>query len=241
TSYTYNNLNEVLSSTSPMGETTRRTYDARGNLLTVVDPLGNTTTNTYGNPSHPGDLTSTTDPDGRVTTFTYDEDGDQTSTTVKPNAGTSDTTRSVFDADGEKVCEASPNAAATGVTCPAPGDPHVASTTSWAFDEAGRVSSKTDANGGVTHYEYDADGNVTSTTDPNGATIAKTYDADDRVTSIEADPSASSKSISTDAYDIAPAASGCPATATYCNSTTDPDGATTIEAFDDEGHEVQRI
>ncbi|MGE5700815.1 MAG: IPT/TIG domain-containing protein [Arthrospira platensis] len=241
TSYTYNALNEALSTTSPLGKTTRRTYDAHGNLLTVVDPLGNTTTNHYDDPSHTGDLTSTADPDGRTTAFAYDTAGDRISTTVTPAGGTSDTTRSVFDTDGEKVCEASANATATGISCPAPGGAHVASTTSWTLDEAGRVATKIDANGGSTRYEYDADGNVVGTVDPDGAIVAKKYDADGRVSSVETDPSPSSKSISTNAYDITPGSSGCPATATYCDSTTNPDGATTIEVFDSQGDQVERI
>jgi RHS repeat-associated protein len=241
TTYTYNSLNEVLDTTSPLGRTTHRTYDTRGNLLTVVDPLGNTTTNHYDDASHPGDLTSTSDPDGRVTTFTYDAAGDQVSATVAPSSGLSDTTRSVFDADGEKVCEASPDATSAGVSCPAAGGSQVAPTTTWTFDAAGRVSAKKAPNGGTTHNEYDADGNLLSTTDPTGSTVSKTYDADGRVTSAESDANAKSKSISTNAYGISPGTSGCPTSAAYCDSTTNPAGATTIEAFDRQGHEAQRI
>jgi RHS repeat-associated protein len=240
-SSTYNALGEVLTSTAPSGALTRNSYDARGNLLAVTDPLGKTSTSAYADPNHPGDVTSTTDGDGRVTRLTYDAYGDVASTTVTPSAGVSDTTTSVYDADGERTCEVSPDATAAGVSCPAAGGAHVAKTTSWTFDAAGRTTSETEPGGGTTSYAFDPDDNPTSTTDPDGTVSTTSYDADDRPVSSETDASSTSKSITTSAYDIAPGSAGCPATATYCDTTTDANGGVTVAAFDDQGGQIERI
>ena len=53
---------------------------------------------------------------------------------------------------------------------------------SYAYDEAGRMSSKTDAAGLTTRYEYDADGNKTKETAPDGSSVSMVYDADGNLT-----------------------------------------------------------
>ena len=44
---TYDDANNMLTETDPLGHTTTYTYDGDGNVLTTTDPLGNVTTNTY--------------------------------------------------------------------------------------------------------------------------------------------------------------------------------------------------
>ena len=50
------------------------------------------------------------------------------------------------------------------------------------YDAAGRLTSLTDANGGVTSFTYDSAGNLASLTDPVGNTTTWTYDAQNRMT-----------------------------------------------------------
>ena len=49
------------------------------------------------------------------------------------------------------------------------------------FDSAGRVTTVTDANGGVTSFTYDSSGNLTSLTDPDGNTTTWTYNGQDQL------------------------------------------------------------
>lgn len=143
TSYSYNNFNEVTSKTTPAGERTTLNYDGAGNLTTVTDPTGKTTTYTHADTSHPGDTTSVTDPDGRTKTLTYDGPGNVATGSVAPTAGATNTTKTVYDADSEKVCETSPNATAAGVSCPAAGGARTANTTTWTYDPDGQVTAIT--------------------------------------------------------------------------------------------------
>ena len=78
TSYTYDDANELTTTTQADGTTINRTYDADGNLASQTDGAGHTTTYTYD----PLDrLASTTDPLNRTTTYSYDGAGNRTSVT----------------------------------------------------------------------------------------------------------------------------------------------------------------
>ena len=149
---------------------------------TNMVPLIATTTNTYGD-SHAGDVTQVTDPAGHVTNSTYDSYGDVATTTTNPSSGVTDETEYVYDADGEKICEASPSAVANGINCPSAGSARVAGTTTWNYNSDGDVLTETDPLGNVTTTAYDNDGNVIATIDPLGNVTRKVYDADSRVVS----------------------------------------------------------
>jgi len=196
---------------------TTQTYDANGNLLTSTGPVGNTTTYHYDDPNHPGDVTSITDPDGHVTTFTYDSFGNKASSTISPLAGVADTTRSVYDADNELVCQVSAIETTAGVNCPAAGGNRVAKTTTTTFDPDGEVLTVTDPNGHTTTYGYDSNGNRTAITDPAGHTTTYTYDLLNRLTGTTSPDGATS----TTAYDAAGNVA----------STTDGNGHTTTNAY----------
>jgi RHS repeat-associated protein len=232
TTYTYNALEELTSTQTPLNETSHETYDPDGNLLTATDALGHTTTYAYTD-GYPGDVTSVSDPDGRVTSFGYDGDGDVVSKSVSPSSGVSDTTMYVFDVDGEQVCEASADATAIGVVCPAVGSARVADTTSTVFDADGEASSVTDPDGHTTSYQYDRDGNRVQVTAPSGNVTTTVYDADSRVVSTTAGANGSAPSTTTDAYDLVPGSGACQAIsgATYCTSTTNPNGGVTVDYF----------
>jgi|tagenome__1003787_1003787.scaffolds.fasta_scaffold20988994_6 RHS repeat-associated protein len=182
TTRTYDDVGDVLSVTLPSGKVTRYAYDSHGNLTAVTDPAGNSSRYSYGSAAHPGDVTSTTDRDGRVTTFTYDAAGNLASASATPSSGITNTVHYTYDADGERVCEASAVASAGGITCPASGGAAVARTTSSGYDALGRLTSVVDANGHRTAYVYDGNGNLASVTDANGHRTGYSYDADDELT-----------------------------------------------------------
>jgi RHS repeat-associated protein len=178
TVYTYNDLDEVTSQTVAPGETTRYGYDTDGNLLAVTDALDEITTYRYD--GRPGDITSVSGASGQVTRYTYSPAGDITAVTVVPRPGQADTIAYTYDKDGELVCEASADATADGVSCPAVGARRVASTTTISYSRAGEVISETDPDGHTTTYAYDADGDQISVTDAAGGVTHYAYDPDGR-------------------------------------------------------------
>lgn len=243
TTYSYNSVNEIVTKTSPLGETTSYNYDGNGNLLTVTDPLGNTTTYAYGDTSHPGDITSVTDPDGNVISYTYDSAGDVASVSVSPATGVTDTTTYAYDADGERTCEASPNATNAKVSCPPASGPAVADTTATTYNADGEITSVIDPDGHTTSYVYDADGNQTQVTDPAGNVTSYTYDADNEPTKItRPDGSAVSSSYGADG-NLTSQTDAAGDTTHYAYdalngvvSTTDPLGRTTSYGYDTDGN-----
>ena len=136
TTYTYNNLGEVLTTETPELETTTNTYDSDGNLLSKNNPDHGVMTYGYQD-GHQGDLTSVTDPDGDVTSYTYDSYGDVASDSVSPSSGVQDTAEYSYNADGEEVCQVSPNAVMQHVVCPAAGSQRAANTTTNVYDRWG--------------------------------------------------------------------------------------------------------
>jgi RHS repeat-associated protein len=241
TAITYNPLGEPLTHTTALGETTTNVYDGNGNLVSTTDPAGGQTIYTYGDTSHPGDVTSTTDPDGRVARMTYDIYGDLASKSVSPASGQANTTGYTYDADGEVVCEALPNATAAGVTCPAAGGARVPNTITTSYDAAGQRSSVTDSNGHTTSYSYDRDGNTTSVVDPSGNVVSTTYDADNRLTGKTLGSGTPAAATTSYSYDLAPGSNACPSGGgvVYCTSRKDPNGQATIDAFDGQDNRLQ--
>jgi RHS repeat-associated protein len=241
TTYSYNALQEVLTTTDPLGNVTTNTYDANGNLLTTTDPLGNVTSYSYGD-GHPGDVTAVTQPDGQVTTVTYDTDGDVASRSVSPSAGVSDTTSYVYDTDGELACQASADAAASGIQCPSAGSAWVAGTTATSYDADGEVTSVTDPDGNSTSYLYDADGNRVEVTDPSGNITDSTYDPDNRLLSTTTGVNGASPATTSHGYDLPPGTGACPslAGATYCTTTTNPNGGVTVDAYNAANELIQQ-
>ena len=242
----YNALNEPLLATDPKGITTQDSYDANGNLTQkVVTGVGGspieTTSDTVcgsGCPSgyQVGDLEQMTDPAGFVTNYTYDAYGDQASVATHPSSNETDTTTYVYDGLSRHVCQASPDATALGVACPAPGQPAVADTTTWTYDADNEVTSQTDPNGNTTSYAYDANGNRTDVTDPVGKVTHTVFDADNRSASVTTGYGSGSDSATRSGYDVKPSSSGSCSSAvnfvTYCNTQTDADGAVTVSYYD---------
>lgn len=233
--YTYNGLDEPLTMSEPNGAQVSWTYDAAGNVQSATatgaggSPTENTTL-TYGD-SEPGDVTQVADGADHQTNYTYDIYGDVASVTTHPSTNVNDTTANVFDVLGRLVCQASPDATANGVQCPAAGGQRVADTSTWAYNSDNEVVTATDADGNTTHYAYDGEGNVTQVTDALGNIAKIAYDGDSRVTSVTngvGTPQAAQTSYS---YDIAPGSGGCSSSvagAAYCVAITDPGGQSSV-------------
>jgi RHS repeat-associated protein len=159
-----------------------------------------------------------------ATSFTVTSPTSITALSPAGSSGTVDVTVSVqglgvtsdsYNTLGQRYCEVSPNANASGVSCPSFGSSRVADTSTWAYDFDGNVSTAFDANGNETQYAYDADGNRTQVTDPLTNVTTTAYDADDRVSSVT--NTTASQTIASYTYDVVPGT--CPANptgTTYC-------------------------
>jgi RHS repeat-associated protein len=240
TTYSYNNLNEVQFKTTPLGETTSYGYDASGNLLSVTDSLGNSTTYAYADTTHPGDVTSVTDPDGHAATYTYDTYGDVASVSRQPSASVTDITQYSYDTDGERTCEAPPNAVAKGVACPAAG------TAVTVYDADGEITSVTDPDGHVTANAYDGDGNKTRVTDAAGHVTGYAYNGNNqRITVTRPDGTTETTGFDANGNPVKQLnASGATMAYVYdvlnqVVSTTDPLGHTTSYGYDLAGNRVR--
>lgn len=248
TSAAYNSLDEPLSITDPSGIITTFSYDGNGNLLTnTVTGAGGspvaTSTYTYSDTSHPGDLTQLADPDGHLTNYTYDTYGDAVSASTHPSSTETDTSSAVYDILGRRVCEAPGNAVAAGTTCPAAGNPRVSDTATWAYDADSEITATTDASGATTTYAYDGDGNPTQVTDSLGNETLTAYDADNRTTSVTAGYGTTSGATTTYSYDLRPGSGPCSGSvtgATYCDTSTNPLGAVTVEYLDAQNRPLEQ-
>ncbi len=173
TTWTYDQNGLPLSKTTPAGNasgataagyTTNYTYDPSGNLGTETGPPVQTST-------FASQTATSTRP---LTTYGYDTFGDQTQV-VGPDRNDSVT---AYDGDGRKTSVTQPSYTPPGTSTA------ITATTSYAYDEAGHLTSVKDPLGNVTSYTYDALGDQTSVTDPRlpgqsaAGTWTYTYDAD---------------------------------------------------------------
>ncbi|MFC8850566.1 MULTISPECIES: RHS repeat-associated core domain-containing protein [unclassified Micromonospora] len=177
-----------------------RSYDPAGRLAFVVDAMGRETAYTYYGDNLPastsrvrrdanGDITSET----QLSSMDYNaagqpnlaiDMGGTSSTKVYDKAGY--IKEEHFDPTGlDRAVTYSRNLDGTIATATRTGgaSPGRAESTSYTYDDAGRILTETVANSGgtpatlTTTYQRDARGLVTETTDPAGVTTGYTYDA----------------------------------------------------------------
>jgi YD repeat-containing protein len=148
TSYTYTPAGNTESVTQDGVQVGLYTYDTAGRVLTFTDGNEKTTTNTYFPAT--GYLESVTDPAGNKTTYTY-------------------------DAAGRVATRVDPKGNVAGCGC--------ASQFTWwyTYNPAGQQLTETNPLGHVTTNVYDDAGRITSTTDASNRTTSYTYDIATRI------------------------------------------------------------
>jgi len=228
TTFTYDQLGEKLTSTDPLSRTTMYSYDALGRLQTLTDPLHRVTTYRYDGA---GNRTAETDPAGRTTSYQYDA-ASRLTKVLYPDGSTETrtydwrgnellhtdqaghVTRRQYDLDGEL----------TGTTL-AYGTSD-SSSTSYAYDAAGRTRSQTDGRGFVTAYDYDSAGRLLHVTDPLQQVTTYGYDDDGHRTSVT-DPAGHQTQYSYDARG-------------NLSKTTYADGTLSTQSYDGAGNLQQQ-
>jgi RHS repeat-associated protein len=189
--YTYDNADQLLTQTDPLGNQTTRTYDAAGNLQSRKDAKLRTTSYGYDAANH---LTSVTAPDTTiVTSYEYDDVGnlirriDPKTHVTRYDYNAANRLTSVVSATQQQwTYEYDPAGNVTkmidaaGNATPTTGD----GTTIYGYDVLNRLMSinYSDATPDVT-YAYDANSNRTSMTDGAG-TETYTYDSINRLKSV---------------------------------------------------------
>ncbi len=178
TTFTYDTLGRLLTTTDPLNRTTMLTYDNAGNVATskdaldritqfqydaknrlkkVIDPLLGETVYTYdGN----GNLLTVKDAKNQITTFAYDSRNRLLSTT--DSLGKMETY--TYDANDNLLTRVTPKS----------------ETISFAYDAVNQLLSKTLPGTLATSYTYDPVGNLLTVTDPDSA-LTMTYDQANRL------------------------------------------------------------
>lgn len=183
TTFSYDNLNRVLKTTYSDGSNTQVVYNNLGQQSATIDALSRQTSYGYDADGH---LTSTSYPDTRYEISSYDNDGNRTRfsdrlgintyysydglnrlTQTRSNNGYSIST-TAYDAAGQVLSSKDPNG----------------NVTQYAYDDAGRRTTLTNALLQVTTFGYDPAGNQTSVLDALSHTTAYTYDGDNRRTRV---------------------------------------------------------
>ena len=152
TSYQYDALGRISSTTNANNHAETSVFDAENNLKSRANALSFTTQYEYDEDNR---VKRIIDPENRITDKTYDKVGRVLS--VKTAAGTSSYT---YDGDGRMKTSTDPRL----------------HTTQYEYDAAGRLKKVTDTNGKTTTASYDANGNLLSVSDPNNQTTSYTYD-----------------------------------------------------------------
>ncbi|MCI0635374.1 MAG: hypothetical protein L0206_15885, partial [Actinobacteria bacterium] len=176
TEYGYDASGNRVSMRDPEDHVWRFEYDPMNRPVRVIDPNGAVTETVY---DEAGRVVETIDPTGISTTRGYDEIG----RLVSIQQGTAPpATRTVFYAPVPSPCSAGSTAYCEKIT-----DPE-GRTTTYAFDDLGRVFRVTDAAtpAGVTQISYDLPGQVRQVTDPVGK--FHTFEIDTRGRVVSAAP-----------------------------------------------------
>jgi RHS repeat-associated protein len=195
--YKHDSGGHLVEFTDPLEQTTRYEYDSDGNRTAVTDALNRTTRFSYTN----GNLTSIidsgsaltqveydsqrnvtriTDALGRSSSFQYNSSNNLTSVTdafgkrvTRPYNGSGQMV-GIIQPDGAMIDFGYAQGMMTTANHPAGG------TLRQAYDNAGRLTRMTDAEGKHTDIDYDDRDNIVSQRDPNGNTTRHSYDLRNR-------------------------------------------------------------
>ncbi|MBQ7888382.1 MAG: AHH domain-containing protein [Erysipelotrichaceae bacterium] len=152
-SYTYNSLNQMLTSTDGEDNTTTYTYDIFGNVASIKDAENYTETYTYNTLNQ---IWKTYDKNNRYTVYSY-YPGNLVKSVLGWDTGTIYTYDSLYRLD-----------TATDLRN---------NSTSYDYDSLGRLSSVTNALNQVASYTYDGENQLETMTQPNGTVTTHEYDS----------------------------------------------------------------
>ena len=202
TSYTYDMdhviKGAVLTETGPLGD--EKNYleyirNQKGQILamtTYMDGDAFTTAYEYNDKWLPIEETA---PDGVVTKYVYNKYNEIIrKATISEDGRQRTFERYSYDEMGNKEAEAGPLSYDSSLD-DLKNDVYTGPGTRFTYNEAGQVTTKTDAMGNTTAYEYDLYGNTLKEFYPDGSYTAYTYDALDRKTSTVFYDSTTSKRI----------------------------------------------
>jgi RHS repeat-associated protein len=205
TVYTYDDDNNLLSVTDPLGRVTRHTYDDERNRLSTTDILGRTTLYSYDEDNQ---LVTITGPEGLIARYLYDLHGRR----IRVVDALGQMTRYQYDALGNLITTIDAEGNRTEFTYKNKTRTAIlyadGQRQTWEYDDLGRpvrtvspqgvITTQTYDLGGrlltqtiaapgtaptTTSYTYDALGRRLSTTDALGRTSSQTYDAASNVIS----------------------------------------------------------
>lgn len=160
-SYTYDNMNKMLSMSDELGRSTTYLYDESYNLIEIHAPENNDSIYTYDGM---GNLLTMTDAEGRQTIYLYDE-LDRLSSATDALGGVVGFT---YDLVGNIIAISDANGHLTDLT----------------YNSRDLLIELENAEDEATTYDYDANGNLTSIVDGNGNPSSLTYDATNRLESV---------------------------------------------------------
>jgi RHS repeat-associated protein len=198
TSYTYDAAGNKILETDPAGKQKTFEYDQRNRLTKTTDAAGNITTFTYNGD---GKLIRQTDGEGKSISYTYDLDG----RLLKTIDGNGNEIANVYDDTSGTSGGSCPSCSGGPTGQPAKtifptfvrqytydtlgrktAEKDVLSdtdsgTTTYAYDQAGSLITKTDKAGKTTAYEYDSLNRLTKVTDPLNQQTLYAYDSRDNL------------------------------------------------------------
>jgi RHS repeat-associated protein len=176
TKWTYNETHDVLTTTTPTGETTTVKRDSKGNAESVSRPAPGSTTQTtnYKYDTH-GALTSIEDPLKRIWKYEYNAQGDRISE-IDPEG---DKRTWSYNLNSQETSTVSPRGVAAG------GTKEAKYKTTTERDAQGRATLVIAPLKHETKYNYDRDGNLEARTDPELNKTTYTYDADNEPIKVE--------------------------------------------------------
>lgn len=209
TAYAYDPNSNLTGVVDPLSDVSAYHYDALNRLAQAIDPKGGPTDYGYDALDH---LTGVTDPRDLTTSYTWDGLDDQTAVT-SPDSGI---TVRTFDAAGNVASSTDARALTTTYKYDALNRPiqatyadsrsvtrqydqgtygvghltamtDLSGSTTWTYDQHGRVLTKKQTTGGLTFttaMSYDAAGRLASVTYPSGIVITVFYDAASRVSAL---------------------------------------------------------
>ncbi|MFF4897173.1 LamG-like jellyroll fold domain-containing protein [Streptomyces sp. NPDC001068] len=176
TSYTYDLRDDVIKTVLPDQSVQTATYDAAGRKTATANQTsaGTVLSSTSAAYTNDGRLQTATDARQHTTSYEYDAVGDLTKQTEPVTDGTSITTRFGYDTAGHQTAYTDGNGDPTYYTYNALG--------LQASKEVPAVTGYTSDADRTTTYTYDERGRLVTRTDPGGVTLSNTYDALDDLT-----------------------------------------------------------